>query len=218
MMEDFANQIRRLRRERGLNQAGLGELLGVNQTTVSRWEKGSIPEPQQLARLAEMAGVSLQEFIGGGDVNSTRIGPALFVKGEVAAGVWNDAWQWEPDEWKTYQGGAHVSATDDTRFGLVVIGESMNEIYPPGTILDCINVYDMSDLRSGQRVIVLRKRFNNGVEATVKEYRQADGKDWLIPRSSNPAFQTPIDLSVHEDGIEEVSIVAIVVGSYRPEI
>lgn len=217
MMEDFANQIRKLRRERGLNQAGLGELLGVNQATVSRWESGSIPEPQQLARLAELAGVSLQDFIGG-DLGASRIGPALFVKGEVAAGVWQDAWQWEPEEWKAYQGGSHIAAPDSDRFGLAVVGESMNEVYPPGTILDCVNIHNTADLKSGQRVIVIRKQFGDGYEATVKEYRQADGKDWLIPRSNNPSFQTPIDLSVQEEGIEEVAIVAIVCGSYRPEI
>ena len=40
----FANNLRWLRTAKGLSQAQLGEQVGVNQRTVSAWEKG-ISEP-----------------------------------------------------------------------------------------------------------------------------------------------------------------------------
>jgi transcriptional regulator with XRE-family HTH domain len=38
--DDWPSKIRRLRRIRGLKQAALGEMLGVDQSAVSRWERG----------------------------------------------------------------------------------------------------------------------------------------------------------------------------------
>lgn len=176
-----------------------------------------MPDPEALIGLADLAGMSLQEFIDA-DHNVASLGPLLQIKGEVQAGVWAENWQWEPDDFKTYTGGAHVTAPTDRRFGLVVVGESMNEPYPPGTILDCVSIIGWSDeIESGKRVIAVRKSTSGEYETTVKEYRRADGKHWLIPRSTNPAFQTPIDMENPGADIEEVQIVALVCGSYRPE-
>jgi transcriptional regulator with XRE-family HTH domain len=45
--------IRRLRRERGLSRAALGELVGVSERTVLRWESGeSLPSRAHLRALA----------------------------------------------------------------------------------------------------------------------------------------------------------------------
>ncbi len=40
-----------------LTQAGLGKVLGVNQSTVAKWERGTIsPTSKNMARLAEILG------------------------------------------------------------------------------------------------------------------------------------------------------------------
>lgn len=51
----FAQNLKELRTGHGLSQAQLGQMLGVNQRTVSAWEKG-ICEPgfALLARLCEI--------------------------------------------------------------------------------------------------------------------------------------------------------------------
>lgn len=217
MSLSLAQKIQALRRSMRLNQVEFGEKFGVTQGTVSRWEKGSIPQGTELAALANAAGVTLQEFLNA-DFEEAKQGIYPMLKGEVAAGVWRDAWQWEPDEWLAYPGGAHIDAPPDRRFGLRVIGESMNEVYPPGTILDCVHMIGGDEpLRDGQNVIVVRKRYGDGCETTVKQYRLVDGKAWLIPRSNHPAFQKPIDLENEDDDIEETRVIAIVKGSYRPE-
>ena len=46
-----AKQIRRLRARAGLTQKALGELLGVHQVTVARWETGERHIPEPSARL-----------------------------------------------------------------------------------------------------------------------------------------------------------------------
>lgn len=217
--DDLSTKIRAIRRTLGMNQAEFGKALGVNQATVSRWESGSIPDVVAMGRIAELAGIELSSLTGA-DFEAGRGGPRLFVKGEVAAGVWREALEWDRADWQPYQGGSHIEAPLEARFGLVVVGESMNEVYPPGTVLDCVSCIHagIDRVQSGQRVIVVRKRADGDVEATVKEYLETDDGAWLVPKSTNPAFQAPIPMDDgKEDGIVETAIVAIVKGSYRPE-
>lgn len=218
-MPDLATKIRHLRQSMGQNQAEFARRFDVTQATVSRWEKGSMPEPSALTKIAELMEVEVRSLLDADFTITTDRRPRLQVKGAVAAGVWREAIEWPEDDWVSYTGGAHIDAPMDRRFGLVVEGDSMNEVYPPGTILDCV-----STIGSGmypqhkQRVVIVRRRIDGDVEATVKEYRrEADGREWLVPRSYNPAFQTPIELGSAEDGIEETTIMAIVRGAYLPE-
>jgi SOS-response transcriptional repressor LexA len=92
----------------------------------------------------------------------------------------------------------------------------MNEIYPPGTIVECVSVFGRVEPAPGRRVVVLRTNEHNETEATVKELVEQDGELWLVPKSSNPAHQ-PIRLGQQEPGITEVKIAAVVVASVRPE-
>ena len=216
----IAERIKQLRIARGLNQTELAERLAVTQATVSRWERGSTPDADKLAKLAEMAGLSIEQFIRNmveGERDSGLLN-RFSVKGAVQAGDWALAQEWPEEEWRTYSGGAHINAPDGKRYGLEVRGDSMNEVYPMGTILDCVSIFDLTDVANGQRVIVERERLDGYVEATVKEYhRDEQGKEWLVPRSKNPGFQTPIDVANPGPDIAEIRVVARVVGSYRPE-
>jgi transcriptional regulator with XRE-family HTH domain len=218
MADDLATKIRKYRQSLGLNQAEFGDLFGVTQGSVSRWEKGSMPDPSALIALAARMGVDLRQLIGADFEANGRTGPLLFVKGDVAAGVWREDVQWDEGEWQPFTGGDHFSAPKDARYGLRVEGESMNMVYPPGTILDCVSTIGTGAVPlHGQRVIVVRQRTDGAYESTVKEYVRDGDKEWLVPRSYNPAFQTPIEIGTIEDGIAETTIMAIVKGSYRPE-
>lgn len=149
----------------------------------------------------------------------TTLGPRLFVKGEVAAGVWREAWEMEPDEWEVFTGRADVKAPIRERFGLRVAGDSMNEVYPPGSVIECV-AYDGEELiPNGKRVVVQRVRSDNTIETTVKELRRdSDGVEWFVPRSTNPAFQRPFRCDQPDDPeVVRVEIIGVVVASIRPE-
>lgn len=148
----------------------------------------------------------------------TTLGPELFVIGEVAAGMFKEAWKVPQDEWVAYTGRADVAAPVQRRFGLKVAGDSMDLLYPPGTILDCVE-YDYDEpVPSGKRVIVQRTKMDGTVEATVKEFvRDSAGVEWLVPRSSNPAYQSFRGDRPDASDITRVEIIGIVVASIRPE-
>jgi len=57
---------------------------------------------------------------------------------------------------------------------------------------------------------------DGSVEATVKELRIEDEKQWLWPRSLHPEHQTPIDIEEPGDDVANIEIAGVVVGGYRP--
>ena len=61
----LGERIQALRRERGMSQEGLAEVLGISRQAVSKWEKGlSCPDTGNLLALAELFGVSADELAG----------------------------------------------------------------------------------------------------------------------------------------------------------
>lgn len=61
-MESMAT-VKDHRKKAGLNQSEVADLVGVDQSIVSRWERGLIPIPErQLERLAELYGTNIDEM------------------------------------------------------------------------------------------------------------------------------------------------------------
>lgn len=211
----YLEQLQALRKKRKLSQAKLAELVGVEQPTIQRWESGKrMPDLENLEALAKALGVSPGSLLDG-DV-LTSIGPTLFIKGEVAAGVWRAAAEWPESDWQSFTGRSDVTAKVEHRFGLCVVGDSMDLLYPPGTIVECVSTFGHVEPTPGKRVVIVRQNDRHEFEATVKELVEQDGKLWAVPRSTNLAHR-PIDLSSNEPGIVETRIVAVVVASIRPE-
>lgn len=211
----YLDKLAEIRSRRGLTQEQLAERIDVAQATVQRWEAGKRePGFEQLHALANALGVTAGELLDG-DVASP-VGPRLFVKGEVAAGIWRAAIENPADEWESFYGRSDVTAEIQHRFGLRVIGDSMDQFYPEGTIVECVSLFGRAEAVPGKRVVVVRMNDDGMHEATVKELVEQDGELWLVPRSSNPAHR-PWKLSENEPGIVETRIAAIVVASVRPE-
>ena len=56
----FANNLKKLRKEKGLTQRELAERLFVNRTSVNRWESGSrLPDAEMIFRLSEVLDVDV---------------------------------------------------------------------------------------------------------------------------------------------------------------
>jgi transcriptional regulator with XRE-family HTH domain len=207
----YAETITRLRKKQKLTQARLAEMVGVEQPTIQRWETGKRePDLEALGQLAEALGVEPGAFFA--DDVTAPLGPTLYVKGEVQAGHWVEAYEWPPEEWRTFNGRAGVRAKLEHRFGLRVVGDSMNLRYPDGSIVECISLFGHAEALPGRRVVVVRKREDLKYEATVKKLVEQDGEMWLVPESSNPAHQQ-IKLGDPEPGILETRIAAVVVSA-----
>lgn len=57
--------LRELRKERGLTQVQLAEMMSVTQGAVSSWESGTaLPQASQLPRLADLLGCSIDALYG----------------------------------------------------------------------------------------------------------------------------------------------------------
>lgn len=217
----IASKIIRLRHAKQLTQKEFAKLFGVNQGSISRWEKGSMPEPENLCILASLAGVSIQEFIGIPlESGVIPMGEMVEVRGSVAAGLWHESWEWPEEDRFGFSGSLEATLVKAPhRFGLRVDGESMNLRYPPGTLLDCVSVFALeNEPTNGQRVIVERRSHDGTVEATVKKLVIGeDGQTWLIAESSRPEYQAPIKAFGTDSLVAETRIIAVVVGSYRLE-
>jgi transcriptional regulator with XRE-family HTH domain len=213
MLAMAGNNLQAIRKRAGLTQGDIADRLGVSVPQISRWERGGDNIPSsRLSALAEAYGTSIGEIFG--DAEYQALGPRLFVKGSVAAGVFKEAWEVDPDEWEVFTGRADIAAPPQSRFGLRVIGDSMNEIYPEGTILECAQYNHEEPIPSGKRVVVIRHRGDGTLEATVKELvREADGTEWLVPRSHNPAHQAFRGDQPDSPDITKVEIIAVVVAA-----
>jgi SOS-response transcriptional repressor LexA len=222
-MGEVAKRLKEARERAGYTSAkSAAEAMGVPVATYIQHENGARGIPaDRAARYGRFFRVAPEWLLYGKQkdlADSVSLGPRLHVKGEVAAGVWREAWELEPDEWEVFTGRADIAASPRERFGLRVAGDSMNEIYPPGTIIECVAYTGDESIPDGKRVVVIRERLDGSVEATVKELkRDPEGRIWLRPRSTNPMFQAfPAD-TPDDPGIVKIEIVGIVVSSIRPE-
>jgi transcriptional regulator with XRE-family HTH domain len=212
-------RLRYFRERLGLTLEEMAERSGFSPSQLSRWEAGKSNIPsERLPELATHYQCRIADIFQEDDSNFVPLGPTLYVRGPVAAGVWHEVWEEPEDDWHTFTGRADVTAPLRDRFGVRVEGDSMNDAYPAGTILECVSFLGGAEIVNGKRVIVERLRVDGSREVTVKEYFRDDGGiEWLVPRSINPAFQQPIRMDVQDDDVVQVRIIGVVVGSYRPE-
>lgn len=221
-MVNAADRLRQAREKAGYGSAKLAaEAMGVPLATYIQHENGTRGYPASRAdRYGRFFRVAPEWLLYGKDTNVSyvELGPRLFVIGSVQAGTFKEAWKWEQEEWESFTGRADVAAPVHNRFGLKVVGDSMDEIYPEGTVLECIEYDGREVIASGKRVIVQREKLDGSVEATVKELvRGPDGVDWLVPRSSNPVHRAFRGDEPGSPDIAKVEIIGVVVASTKLE-
>ena len=63
-MSNFAKNVRRLRKRKGLTQAELGEMIDVSQVVINNYESEKITsKPTTFVRLAKALGVTCEELV-----------------------------------------------------------------------------------------------------------------------------------------------------------
>lgn len=220
-MPDLAKKIGNLRRRLGLTQTAFATLNGVDQSTVARWEAGAEPERDNLRKLAALDGKTLDEFFSDAAAASPHSEEDVQVIGHVQAGEWREAMEWPESDRYSLRLPRDKRYVGLSRMGLVVRGTSMNQVFVEGSILVCLNMFEVN--RSpfiGEYVIVRRRQRDGHIEATVKQLQlDADGVPWLWPRSADPLYQQPLRLPEPAEGDdnEDVLMTGVVIASYRLE-
>jgi len=64
-MSEFAERLKQSRQRKKVTQQQIADILGIDRTTVTHWEKGrNTPNPNQLAKIASYLGVSADYLLG----------------------------------------------------------------------------------------------------------------------------------------------------------
>jgi transcriptional regulator with XRE-family HTH domain len=211
-----AKQIFAIRKSLNMTQAEFAKAIDDIQSNVSKWERAAVmPSPPVLFRIAQLVGKSVDEVFSS-NAQPDMPGRRIRVIGELAAGSFREAVEWQHDD----QFDVPVvlpSRYDATPLqGFVVRGESMNLLYPDGTIVYVAPLHAIAEApKNGQVVMVMRRDSNGLTEATLKEFVVDEaGKKWLWPRSRAPEHQAPISyLGPRRGKVEEVIVTGVVVAA-----
>lgn len=196
---------------------------------------GAKPKSQQLPPPVETAPVpgapvdlaELRAFIQAKapprPLNKPRvISRRIPIVGEVAAGVWREAFVKTIDEIDEFLP-IDVPGYERAELrALKVVGPSMNLVYPDGRYIVFAHPSE-AGLRVGDHVVIERHKADL-VELTLKEFTtDAAGRVALMPRSNHPDYQAPIYLKTADDLDQTTpTIIGVVVADFarreRPPI
>lgn len=199
--------IRALRRGRGLTQASLAWDLGVTPATVSEWERDqNYPRADTLQRMADLFRVSPKMILEGIDESfrafTTSTSAPLY--GTVAAGEPLDEIPVEDRLWAP----PDLLDKHPNAFYLKVDGESMNRVLPNG----CYALIDpFLEPRSGD----LAALNVNGYNATIKRVLIGTTSITLVPSSFDPSFVDQV-FDLTRPDTDEVMVIGKVVWYMPP--
>jgi DNA-binding XRE family transcriptional regulator len=102
-----------------------------------------------------------------------------------------------------------------SQYSVIIDGPSVNKRIPDGAFAICVPLNEFpGGAQHGQLVHVVRERAGL-FENTIKELRYGSSGTTLVPVSTDPRYQEPVQLSTGDDG-EIVRILGIVVGAFIP--
>lgn len=221
-----ADAIEAMMQAQNTNPKRLAKEAGVGATYVRDIIEGRSLDPKtgKLVQIAKALGCTLDELLGKGSAVEPVHTTQIEVRGDVQAGVWREAIEWPQADWYAITVPLDVAFAGLHRYGLLVKGDSMDKVFPDGSIAVVINLVDLGRMpKTGEiAVVVQRSKTSNEFEATVKAVQVLDsGEIILWPQSTNPDFATPVRIKPgecdHDAGMPDVFIQALVVASYRPK-
>ena len=177
---------KQLRKEKGLTQKQVAEVLGTTYVTVGNWERGSnFPDIPMAKKVAAFYGVTIDELMQGAKAapvkeieyvpsDRTKKFIRVPVLGRIPAGIPIEAIE-DIEDWEDYP----VSDTIRGRqyYGLKVAGDSMEPEYRDG---DVLIIQQQDTCNSGDDCAVMV----NGDDATFKRVRLHDSGLTLQPLNS----------------------------------
>ena len=159
-MPNIGNRIKLRRKELGLTLQQLGDKIGVEASTVRKWENNIIQniKTDKISKIASALGVTINYIINDSRSDQSNKAIKIPILGTVIAGIPISAIEeiigWEEISPKLASQGEY--------FALVIKGDSMSSTMDAG---DVVIVHKQQDVNSGDIAIVCV----NGDEATCKK-------------------------------------------------
>jgi hypothetical protein len=180
------------------------------------------PSFDAVAGIANALNMDVSDFAIAG--TGGRTGPVYInVVGAVEAGTWREQCEWPEDQ--QYEVRALQSEYPELgRFGLIVVGYSMDKLFAPGVVLDCLRLpfSGESPIVPTPGQIVIAQHIRGGLcETTCKRLgREVNGQWFLQPESTKPEHQEKILIGAPDadfatdDGISIVGIVSAAIQQF----
>jgi SOS-response transcriptional repressor LexA len=135
------------------------------------------------------------------------------VIGVVEAGVWREAVELPSDDQEVFPMPAMVGYENIEVFALRVSGNSMNKIFPDGSIAFFVRVPDAEPVHDD--VVVVTCKRGSLYETTLKQLgRDKRGRAALFPRSTDPRYTDPV--YPDEAGGDSVEIIGVAIAKHEP--
>jgi transcriptional regulator with XRE-family HTH domain len=204
-------RIFKARSDAKMTQEELANAVRKTRGAVAQWESGEVrPRHKTLVDIAQATGKNLMWLLHGGDEGPGKVG--LRVVGEVAAGLWREGNVYFAQETKPVA--PHPDYPHYAQRLYRVSGNSINRVAQNGEYLHTVDV-KAAELKPehGDLVIVRRMR-HDMAEYTAKQIVYLDGRWILRPDSSDPDWQSDIELESDEG--EQIEVTDIVIGKWAP--
>jgi SOS-response transcriptional repressors (RecA-mediated autopeptidases) len=196
----------------GKNQYEAADMLGITQPAFNHYLKDKrTPKLSVATKFCEEFGCSLSYLYGLDELEPIGAMKQIPLIGQVEAGAWREACQLPENDWEYINYSVNENYKNKKIFALRVHGNSMNKVFPEGTILICCDIYDYEKEITDGKYVIAEHHKNDLCEATVKSYYRID-KDTVVlkPESTDPRY---IDIILREGKEEECQIKAVVISS-----
>lgn len=211
-------KIRNLRKDLGWTQGEMAERAEMTQAQVSKLESGKEGSRDLVLRLAPVLGVP-KETLWPEDSSIMPHQRVVRIVGKIAAGEWREAIELPYDEQGVTTAILPAPYANTPVTAMQVDGESVNKIYPNQSVVFIAPLHAIPGApKNGQMVSVLLSRSDGTFEKTLKQFQKDEnGRIWLLPQSTEPEFQAPIEYLGPKT--EEVQITGVVIAAIvYPEV
>ncbi|MDI2091662.1 LexA family protein [Commensalibacter oyaizuii] len=237
------NQIDKILKEKKISARKASIDAGVGEDFIRNLRRyNNMPKTDKLLKLANSLNIDVNFFLDALEkspqkkIQTTKdhLLPipitTIYIRGEVQAGQWNSAIEWPQSDWIPLTVPIDHRYQKFTTFALTVKGDSMNLLYPEGTVIIAVNFSEIGrNPEDGDCVITIRRdALTDCYEATLKIIQiKDDGSVLLWPKSDNPNFVKPIVLPTINSKYQEskmegdsastpdLVIQSLVIGSYN---
>lgn len=151
----------------------------------------------------------------------------LFVIGAIQTDSWRPGIIWPQSSWQDTGIPPSPRFPHAHHVAMELRDDSLDVLYPSGSIIEFIHLEQAGALVNGDLVIVIRRRADDMQECTVREFRRDPrGRAWLWQRSLQPEFQQPLGLSetaatyvaqVIPDTAAEIVVYGLIIAEHPPK-